>query len=288
MFSVGTKKKTSFLSEMLDFESGLNPSLWKWYSDNLDNAVVTFWKVSSPGRVVLDDETGFPLIEKVTVLEYFDSLGVRELYRPTMPSSLRDMQFASINPWGFVGYQIGEKALIELGGYSAGLHMISKTQKVNTFYVGAEERLKWLGSEEKQLHWNSDGIPILATVVNEWRGTFSGIVGLDSLDDLRTEHVQEKLMHSLMQHNINDLCRSLEEKKTYLGEVMKNKYFFDGPLTLSGVLAAAHLCGTSATLKYLLEGTSAIDEVGTSIGSYAQRFSGLTLPNGLLSISDGM
>ena len=48
--------------------------------------------------------------------------------------------------------------------------------------------------------------------------------------------------------------------------------------TLSGLLAAAHLCGTKGVFQFLSTGIGPQDEFGTSMLHYLDYFSGYALP----------
>ncbi|MDB5486360.1 MAG: hypothetical protein JWQ58_75 [Reyranella sp.] len=157
--------------------------------------------------------------------------------------SWRDMQYTSVNALGFVGYQFGEPLLIDLGYYQG-----------NTG--------------------------------NLWTGHFTGKNGVDSFATLKTD-VQEAIILDAFGYNLNVIESGLEAKGTSLDALIgTQRTYMDTngqsvtvTLSLTGILAAAHLRGAWGTLDLLNNGSASADEYGTSILKYIQQFGAYDTPS---------
>ncbi|WP_439611843.1 Calx-beta domain-containing protein, partial [Reyranella sp.] len=156
--------------------------------------------------------------------------------------SWRDMQYTSVNALGFVGYQFGEPLLIDLGYYRG-----------NTG--------------------------------NLWTGQFTGKNGVDSFATLKTD-IQESIILDAFGYNLNVIESGLEAQGTSLDALIgTQRTYMDTngqsvtvTLTLTGILAAAHLRGAWGTLDLLNNGSASADEYGTSILKYIQQFGAYDAP----------
>ncbi len=156
--------------------------------------------------------------------------------------SWRDMQYTSVNALGFVGYQFGEPLLIDLGYYQG-----------NTG--------------------------------NLWTGHFTGKNGVDSFATLKTD-IQESIILDAFGYNLNVIESGLEAKGTSLDALIGTERTYADTngqsvtvtLTLTGILAAAHLRGAWGTLDLLNNGSASADEYGTSILKYIQQFGAYDAP----------
>jgi len=157
--------------------------------------------------------------------------------------SWRDMQYTSVNSLGFVGYQFGEPLLIDLGYY-------------------------------------------LDNTGNLWTGRFTGKNGVDSFATLKTD-IQEAIILDAFGYNLNVIQSGLEAKGTSLDALIgtqrtyvdTNGQSVTVTLTLTGILAAAHLRGAWGTLDLLNNGSASADEYGTSILKYIQQFGAYDTPS---------
>ena len=155
----------------------------------------------------------------------------------------RDMQYTSVNSLGFVGYQFGEPLLIDLGYY-------------------------------------------LDNTGNLWTGRFTGKNGVDSFATLKTD-IQETIIPDAFGYNLNVIESGLEAKGTNLDALIGSQRTYvdtNGQnvtvtLTLTGILAAAHLRGAWGTLDLLNNGSASADEYGTSILKYIQQFGAYDTPS---------
>ncbi|WP_428684261.1 Calx-beta domain-containing protein [Reyranella sp.] len=157
--------------------------------------------------------------------------------------SWHDMQYTSVNALGFVGYQFGEPLLIDLGYYQG-----------NTG--------------------------------NLWTGHFTGKNGVDSFATLKTD-IQEAIILDAFGYNLTVIESGLEAKGTSLDALIgtqrtyvdTNGQSVTVTLTLTGILAAAHLRGAWGTLDLLNNGSASADEYGTSILKYIQQFGAYDTPS---------
>ncbi len=160
------------------------------------------------------------------------------------------MAYRSTNTFGFVGYQFGEALLIDLGYYD------------DDFYYGN------------------------GAASNTWDGTWTGKNGVNSLDDFMTQGAQEVAIREAFGYNLTIIERLLAEQgeslDDYLGQSISYSYSGGSgsvELTLTGILAGAHLRGAPAVVDLLRSGSVSIDEFGTSILQYIEQFGGYDSPS---------
>lgn len=159
------------------------------------------------------------------------------------------MSYRSTNVLGFVGYQFGEALLIDLGYYDD-----------DVFYGNG-------------------------AASNTWDGTWTGKNGITSLDQFQTKAAQEVAIQEAFGHNLeiiqNGLGNSGQSLDDFVGTTrtyVQNGQPVDVELTLTGIMAAAHLRGAFGTLALLQGGSVSTDEFGTSILRYIEQFGGYDAP----------
>ncbi|PHQ71641.1 MAG: hypothetical protein COB93_02835 [Sneathiella sp.] len=159
------------------------------------------------------------------------------------------MAYRSTNTFGFVGYQFGEALLIDLGYYD------------DSFYYGN------------------------GASTNTWDGTWTGKNGANSLEDFKTAEVQDVAIQDAFGHNLSIIEELLgasgESLDDYLGTTItyvQNGVQGSVELTLTGILAGAHLRGAPAVVELLQNGSISVDEYGTSILQYIDQFGGFEAP----------
>ncbi len=159
--------------------------------------------------------------------------------------TLTDLQYSSENFLGFVGYQFGEPILIDLEYYEF------------------------------------DATP----GANDFTGTFTGKNGVDSLDDLKTS-IQEQIILDEFQLNLNRIETGLGNAGQSLDDFIGRTVTVtdtdgtqtDVELSLTGILASAHLRGAFGTLDFLLNSVASADEIGTSNVQFIEQFGGFDAP----------
>lgn len=159
------------------------------------------------------------------------------------------MAYRSMNVFGFVGYQFGEALLIDLGYYDDDVYYLN----------GAD--------------------------TNTWDGEWTGKNGANSLEDFMTKEVQDQAILDAFGHNLEIVEEGLEAAGTSLDAFLgtTRTYTVNGQevsveLTLTGILAGAHLNGAPAMIQLLLNDTVANDEFGTSTLQYIAQFGGYESP----------
>jgi hypothetical protein len=282
-----SKGYQDFLSELLAIESGIRPELHNWYVENWDKPVLRYPKVTKPGRAVRDTFSGKVIHTPTTVREYFERLGVVSLFDPSDRACLIEMQYRSTNALGFIGYQIGEKILAAQGYYVPAEVMApidGQLRRLPRFYAAALADRHWIAGRTTAIIQGDTGERVVSTDVNEWAGHFTGKAGLHSLNDLMRPYHQDRLMDELL----HESCRALRagwydapvipETSEQMRFAHRKKSIVSQSYTLSGLLAAAHLCGTKGVFQFLSTGTEPQDEFGTSMLHYLDYFSGYALP----------
>lgn len=166
------------------------------------------------------------------------------------------MSYRSTNTLGFVGYQFGEALLIDLGYYDD-----------DVFYGNG-------------------------AATNTWDGTWTGKNGVTSLDQFKTKAAQEIAIQEAFGHNLkiiqDGLGNSGQSLDDFVGTTrtyMQNGQPVEVELTLTGIMAAAHLRGAFGTLALLQGGSVSSDEFGTSILRYIEQFGGYEAPSAAESIA---
>jgi len=159
------------------------------------------------------------------------------------------MSYRYMNSLGFVGYQFGEALLIDLGYYE------------DDFYYG-------------------NGAPR-----NTWDGTWTGKNGVDSLEDFMTAAAQDQAIQVAFGYNLQVIETGLGNQGESLSDYLGTQRTFQSggvettvTLTLTGIMAAAHLRGAWGTLSLLQNGSVTTDEYGTSILRYVDQFGGFAAP----------
>ncbi|GHZ55235.1 carbohydrate binding domain protein [Vibrio cholerae] len=275
----------SFLDALRNFESGINPAQADFYLQNFDNPVYTYAQVTSPGRLVRDCSTGSMISEPTTINQFFTKLGVNTIYNPLTPTDaemFRQMQYNSMNAWGFIGYQLGEAVLIDAGYYSPKLVNIDG-KEYDSFYMFVPDST-WVGCKTEALAEieGSGGNKVYVTDNNRWEGTFVGKNGVNSLADLRLPEKQELVMRDAMHFNVKVISKLLADAnmtweqalaKSWLGKDA-NGNPIQIQATMSGILAAAHLRGAWGTGALLTKDQITCDELGTCITTYVHKFGG--------------
>lgn len=159
------------------------------------------------------------------------------------------MAYRSLNSFGFVGYQFGEALLIDLGYYDDDL------------YYGN------------------------GAATNTWDGTWTGKNGVGSLEDFMTKGAQDVAIREAFGHNLGIINEGLSAAGRSLDEFIGTTidYVTEGgttpvTVTLTGILASAHLRGAPAVVDLFLTGGLSNDEFGTSTLQYMQQFGGFDAP----------
>jgi hypothetical protein len=262
-----------FLAKLLARESGIEPALFPWYVREYDSPVLTYPGVTAPGRGIRDVRTGRFTFLPITVRNYFEALGVRDLFDPRDAECIEVMQHASTNALGFIGYQFGEGILIDAGYYRPERVRIGErrwfVETVESYYIGAIGEDMWLdGRTETLYQFPGTRRFVLATDVNRWRGTFTGKNGVRTTADLKDPGKQRRVMRDVADLNYRRIKAIFK----------RANYTLPAGETWSALIAAAHLSGCEAAARFALSGTNATDQFGTGIRTYFEDFAGFQTP----------
>lgn len=160
------------------------------------------------------------------------------------------MSYRSMNPFGFVGYQFGEALLIDLGYYDH-----------DVFYGNG-------------------------AVSNSWDGSWTGKNNVHSLEDFMTPEAQEVAIQEAFGYHLQIIEIGLSNSGRMLDDFIGREFTYQQDdqkvsvtLTLTGILAAAHMSGAYSTLAVLLGGDVSQDESRSLILQSMQRFGGYESPS---------
>jgi hypothetical protein len=172
------------------------------------------------------------------------ALGVRETGKQS--GDLKQYMFE--NPdLGFLGkYQFAEVLLIRLGYYQAKVYYGNGSNK------------------------------------NYWRGRWTGKNGINSkVKFLNSPEVQEKAIREAFGVYWQDINNILKKQGKSINDYLDQKKTFKDKgksktitITISGILAGAHLRGPDKVVQLLTFGKVSDDEFGTSILEYVEEFGG--------------
>jgi len=275
----------SFLDQMRAFESGIDPAKASFYQQNLDNPVYNYAQVTAPGEIVRHPVTGSMVSEPTTIREFFTKLGVISLYNETatdQAAMFRQMQYNSLNAWGFIGYQLGEAVLISAGYYSP-RQVQDGADLLDSYYIFMPDSTWANGVKQARSEIpGSGGNYIMATDTNLWLGDFVGKNDVNSFSDLRIPDKQEVVIRDVMRFNYAVMSELLAKANMTWAQALAKSWPGTDDLgnpvtvqaTMSGLLAAAHLRGAWGTADLLINNNITCDELGTCITTYIRKFGG--------------
>lgn len=281
-----------FLQSLLAYESGIFPDRYDWYVQNMDRKVLKFPRVDGPGRLKRNPLTGLHEYDDFTVSEYFYALGVLDYFDPGNPDSLRRMQYRSINPWGYIGYQVGEALLIEVGYYTpknSSIIVEGEVRNLPSFYCGSVPETEWANGKSEHAFYRpeSDGW-VIGTDVNQWQGTLTGKGDIFRLDDLFDPRKQDRMMVDILRFNYRKLEALLHAGGKSINECLSMEWNVNDEggnervrCTVSGLLACCHLNGVTATVELLSSSVVHRDQLGTPSLRYMRMFGGYPVLDGL-------
>ena len=279
---------TDFLTAIRTFECSIDPKDADYYDKHYeDDKAVTYQQVEYPGRVIRD-KNGVPLHSTTSIKGYFIKLGIDKLYTrgSSDPEMFRQMQYAVMNYLGFVGYQFSEHDLWDLGYYS---HY--DNEQLPMYYSDVDVS-NWSNGVREKIMVLPDG-KIHVTDVNTWKGTFTGKHGINSFADVIDPDKQEFIALDHFDNKYQNIVLQLADHgKTpndYLGSTLRwsecqPKLAPPGgrpdevTLTLSGLLAGAHLRGAEGVVALLVKHENHADENKTAILQYVYDFGGYSTP----------
>ena len=278
--------RAGFLEDLRAYESGIDPRRHDWYVAHLHTPALHYPDVTRPGRVVRDRLTGRHQLVPMTIAQYFTALDVYDLFDARDASCLRRMQYRSINAWGYVGYQIGEECLSDIGYYemeTCARELPSGVIQVPRYHRGGTDPRSWTDGRTEILIETEQ---IIVTDVNCWRGRFTGKNAVRSFEDLRRPDTQEIIIREAAASNLRQVIADLKAAGRELRDDLAREWMWAGQTvkcSLSGIIACCHLLGPQATAKFLSSPDMTCDELGTGLLDYMTRFGHYSM-DGIISL----
>ncbi len=282
-----------FLTQIRVFESSIDPKKAQYYTDNYDNpAAVPYPEVEYPGRVIRDN-AGNPVRSTTSIKGYFEKLGIDHLYQKgtTDPEVFRQMQYAVINYLGFVGYQFSEQDLWVLGYYEH----TTPHGDLPIIYSDVPNSV-WANGVRSVMREVPDFGLSIVTDVNTWEGIWLGKHGINSFKDLIDPVKQDFVAKDHFKYKYDRIVEFLAKHEKTIQQYLGTKLYWDRCIppvspppggrsnevvvTMSGLLAGAHLRGAAGVEALLIDHENHADENGTTILQYVQDFGGYQTPFG--------
>ncbi|WP_429072802.1 hypothetical protein [Aeromonas veronii] len=292
------KSYDDFIQAVWVFESSIDPTKQAYYNANWNNPVISSYPlVTSPGNVIRDSYTGEPLQQyNLTVKEYFSTLGVAHIYDPEKPmQNWGEIQASVINYLGFVGFQFQESDLQTLGYYN----FQTETVKGITYpkhYVDVPVS-HWRYGVKEYLETDPKIVSeptIVTDTVNYIDMNFTGKNGVSSLKDFMDPSKQIFIIKDHFNNKYTGIVKGLSKHGKNINDYLGITITWDGLtpmvspppggrsnnviITMSGLLAGAHLRGAEGIVSMLIDGKNPEDENGTYILQYVQDYAGYDTP----------
>ncbi len=275
-----------FLTAVRTFESSIDPKQAAYYAENYNNPnAIKYSQVEYPGRVIRDYKTGKPLSSITSIKGYFKKIGVDHLYDPksTDPNMFKLMQYSVTNYLGFIGYQFSEQDLHDLGYYN--YH--KDAQGLPEYYSDIPVS-NWAGGVRNKVMGNVD-----ITDVNRWKGTFTGKHGIYTMQDFKDPKKQDFIAKDHFKFKHDNIVKFLAERGKKLEDYLGTKLYWSTlkpvfilpvgrsdavTVTMSGLLAGAHLRGAKGVVELLVDHKNPEDENHTAILQYVQDYGNYDTP----------
>ncbi len=288
---------TQFIQTVWAFESSIDPTQQSFYEQNWKSPVINPYPlVTHPGRVIRD-RNGNPVMSgPLTVMEYFQAIGVDHYFDEGRPLAPWDqIQSNVVNYLGFVGFQFQESDLHDLGYYKYA--MVTFEQKIYPSHYVDVPTSNWANGVTAFLDTNSAQVsePTWVTDVIHWNvGEFTGKNEVHSYADFTnpTKHVLiiEEHFDNKYHAIVMELAAHGKALSDYLGTTVTWSGLHPAvkpppegrnnavTITMSGLLAGAHLRGAEGVIDLLVNNQNPADESGTHILQYVQDYAGYQTP----------
>lgn len=293
-----SKSYEDFINDVWMFESDVDPTLKAWYTGNWRLPVAgKYPEVASPGRVIRNPATGEPVSSgPLTVEEFFKVIGIADLYEPgTVHVDWKRMQAAVTNYLGFIGFQFQESDLHDLGYYRYEQKII-KGQSYPSHYVdvpvshwknGVKGFFDQDSQEVSEPTWVTD-------VVHFVDAGFTGKNGIHSVADFKNPDKHVFIIKDHFQNKYNGIVSGLKARGKTLQDYLGTTLTWNGlkpsvspppgnrpnevTVTISGLLAGAHLRGAQGVVSLLVDRENPSDESRTYILQYVQDYARYETP----------
>ena len=298
--NAGETSKTyeEFIDAVWAYESDIDPSRQSYYNDNWSNPVIgSYPKVEYPGRVIRDAAGDPENAHNLTFEEFFKVIGIGDLYSPDDPNpDWKLIQSNVINYLGFVGFQFQESDLVDLGYYRFDLHTICQ-DTYPAHYVDVPNHYWANGVRAFLAEPPLASVPTWARDVVVFRDeNFTGKNGIDSYEAFTTPDKHVLVIKDHFANKYQGIVTGLADRGKTLQDYLGTDVYWnqlDPPvspppggraneveITLSGLLAGAHLRGAAGVVSLLADHKNPSDENGTYILQYVQDYAGYDTPFG--------
>ena len=296
--SLQQKSYDDFINTVWKFESSIDPAKQQWYNKNWNRPVKhSYPAVLYPGRVVRDPATGDPIqLHNLTIQEYFKIIGIIDMYDPSDPNpNWREIQASVINYLGFVGFQFQESDLVVLGYYKYDTVPV-KGVNYPSHYVDIPNHY-WENGVTQFFTDDPDLVStptVVTDTVNFKDDLFLGKNGIYSVADFKDPDKQVYIIKDHFQNKYEGIVSGLKARGKELSEYLGTTITWNGlkppvspppgkrsntvKITLSGLLAGAHLRGAQGVVALLVDHKNPQDESGTYILQYVQDYAGYKTP----------
>ena len=291
-----TKSYEDFIDAVWAFESDIDPSQQDYYNENWNKPVVQEYpKVRYPGRVIRD-ENGDPVMDhNLTIEQLFQVIGIGNLYHPSDPNpDWKLIQSNVINYLGFVGFQFQESDLVDLGYYQYPEFWI-KGVTYPTHYIDVPNHYWANGVRGFLAEPPVANVPTWARDVVIFKYTFfTGKNGVNNYTDFTTPDKHILVIKDHFTNKYNGIVSGLSARGKTLKDYLGTDVYWNGlnppvspppghrsnkvEITLSGLLAGAHLRGAAGVVELLVDHKNPSDESGTFILQYVQDYAGYDTP----------
>lgn len=292
------KTYQDFINAVWTYESDIDPAKQDYYNENWNKPVASYPEVLYPGRVVRDIN-GNPIERKnITIEELFNTFGIGDLYSPSDPNpDWKLIQSNVINYLGFVGFQFQESDLVDTGYYRFAEASLDGKNFYPTHYVDVPNET-WADGVRAVLKYPPTvSEPTIVTDTVKFVDTsFTGKNGIYTYQDFTSPDKHVLIIEDHFINKYNGIVAGLKEKGKSLDDYLGTFVYWNDlkpsvspppggrankvEITLSGLLAGAHLRGAGGVVELLVEHENPADESGTYILQYVQDYAGYDTPFG--------
>ncbi|MXX41644.1 MAG: hypothetical protein F4Z53_01160 [Acidimicrobiales bacterium] len=292
-----SKSYDEFIDAVWAYESDIDPSEQSYYNDNWDNPVESYPEVEYPGRVIRDDNGDPVEATGLTIEEFFKIIGIGHLYSPADPSpDWRLIQSNVINYLGFVGFRFQESDLVDLGYYE--FETTTEMQITYPIHYVDVPNSHWAHGVREFVAYPPivDRSTIVRDVVVFADDFFTGKNGINNYADFTTPDKHILVIKDHFENKYQGIVSGLSARGKTLQDYLDTEVYWnqldppvnpppggrtnDVKITLSGLLAGAHLRGAEGVVSLLVDHKNPSDENGTYILQYVQDYAGYDTPFG--------
>lgn len=297
---MGNKTYDEFINDLWAYESSVDPDKQEYYNTNWNNPVIdSYPQVEYPGRVIRDGDTGNPKEQyNLTIEQYFSAIGIVDLYDPTeLSPDWKKIQASVVNYLGFVGFQFQESDLQTLGYYNFETEIIEEIEYPK-HYVDVDVS-HWKGGVQQYLETDPKVVSeptVVTDVVHYVDSNFTGKHEISSVQDFMDPDKHIFIIKDHFENKHDGIVNGLAEYGKTIDDFLETVVTWDGlipsvspppggrdnnvTITMSGLLAGAHLRGAEGVVSMLIDHKNPADESGTYLLQYVQDYAGYDTPFG--------